>query len=150
MRARKEKLENFSEKFLRVVFYFQNWKLQIKEGAIMSLFNNQRIENLESKFYKHVKEFHKLNEGEFVCYTKKDVSNGREIIGVAQVLKIFPLESHDVCSSEADVVIEDIVDRTVHKVGSNNIFNTREEAQLKADIVNIQSDIAEIKNKLTF
>lgn len=36
MRARKEKLENFSEKFLRVVFYFQNWKLQIK-GYIVNI-----------------------------------------------------------------------------------------------------------------
>ena len=116
----------------------------------MSLFNNQRIENLESEFYNHVKEFHKLNEGEFVCYTKKDALSGREVIGIAQILNILPLRSRDVCSSEADVVIEDIVDGTVHKVGSNNIFNTREEAQLRADIVNIQSDIAEIKNKLTF
>lgn len=37
MRARKEKLENFSEKFFRVVFYFQNWKLQIKGGSYNEL-----------------------------------------------------------------------------------------------------------------
>lgn len=116
----------------------------------MSLFNNQRIEDLESEFYKHIKEFHKLNEGDYVCYTKKDALNGREVIGIAQILNILPLKSHGICSSEADVVIEDIVDGIVRKVGNNNIFNTREEAQFKADIVNIQSDIAEIKNKLTF
>ena len=34
MRARKEKLENFSEKFLRVVFYFQNWKLQLRADIV--------------------------------------------------------------------------------------------------------------------
>lgn len=116
----------------------------------MSLFNNQRIENLESEFYKHVKELHNLNEGDYVCYTKKDALNGREVIGIAQISNILPLRRHDVCSSDAVVVIEDTVDGTFHTVGSNDIFYTREEAQLKADIVNIQSDIAEIKNKLNF
>lgn len=112
------------------------------------MFNKDRIENLESSFYEHVREFHRWKENDNVCYTKKDILTGKEIVSVAKILKIIPLQSWTIGSSMADLVIEDIVDNSVCKIGANDAYRKREFAQLKADIVNMKMDIAKIKQYL--
>lgn len=112
------------------------------------MFNDERITNLEHKLQDHVSSCHRWEEDEYLCYVKKDIITDKYRVSTAKILKVIPLESYSIGYSPEELVIEDLEDGNVTKIGSNIGYSDREKAELVVDIKNMKIDIANIKNHL--
>lgn len=112
------------------------------------MFNDERITNLEHKLQDHISDCHRWEEDDYLCYIKKDIITDKYIVSTAKILKVIPLESYSIGDSPEELVIEDLGDGNVTKIGSHIGYSDREEAELVVDIKNMKIDIANIKNHM--